>query len=452
MDVREDWGAVLVPLMWVWDAGATPPLRLLVESAMALMGCFRCHADPQAATREGTDETLKENFDWGRVRAPWSGGSSDSAALERMAYFGWVWEPEDADTVVATRSDDAEVDLSLWAVGGDGDGMERHRENLRKFLFKYFLRRTCREAREWLHSADAKDEFEINREAVRDCVQRLANSTWWDWADGSRLLFWRWPGNWRCEARDGARGFHIGSPPPRLNYPQPPMREAWIVDKDEEKLEKLVRRGYLGIGPCRNTVPRFAVPKGTTDIRVVWDLKKNGLNEHMYTPGFFLPTMGTYLRRLPPGSYSGDFDIGEQFHNYMLHESERCFCGVQVPTRLVESLRAEGVQVAPLMRWERLVFGWQSSPYLALRMLARALELARGHPLDLDSAFCFDTVSLNLPGAPGYDPGRLRVTKVRRDGQWQRIWWPTVTMGGLSLRKKIWHARPHGRSLLVCKV
>jgi hypothetical protein len=416
MDVREDWGAALVPLMWAWDAGGAPPLRLLVESAMALMGCFRCHAEPVAIVEERTLKTLKESFDWGRVRAPWLGGSPDSRELERMAYFGWVWEAEDADTVVATRSDDAEVDLSLWSVGGEEEGMERHRESLRKFLFKYYLRRTCREAREWLRSDEAKAELSANREEIRDCVQRLANSTWWDWADGSRLLFWRWPANWRGEARDGSRGFHTGIPPPRMNYPQPPMQEAWIVEKDEEKLAKLVRRRYLGLGPCRNAVPRFAVPKGTTDIRVVWDLKKNGLNEHMYTPGFFLPTMGTYLRRLPPGSYSGDFDIGEQFHNYMLHESERVFCGVHVPTRLVECLRAEGLQVAPLMRWERLVFGWQSSPYLALRMLARALELARGHPLDLDSAFCFDAVQLNLPGAPGYDPGRLRVTKVRRDG------------------------------------
>jgi hypothetical protein len=74
------------------------------------------------------------------------------------------------------------------------------------------------------------------------------------------------------------------------------------------------------------------------------------------------------------------------------------------------------MEVQPLMRWDRLVFGWQTSPYYALRMLARALELAKGHPLDQESAFCFESVGLNLPGADGYDPALPRVWKIRRDG------------------------------------
>jgi hypothetical protein len=134
-------------------------------------------------------------------------------------------------------------------------------------------------------------------------------------------------------------------------------------------------------------VPRFPVPKGADDIRVVWDLAKNGLNEHMFTPSFFLPTMNTYLRRLPAGAYCGDFDIGEQFHNYILHESEQVYCGVEVPLPVVERLQAEGIQITPPLRWGRLVFGWQSSPYLALRMLTRALEYAVGDLLDLGNAF-----------------------------------------------------------------
>jgi hypothetical protein len=151
------------------------------------------------------------------------------------------------------------------------------------------------------------------------------------------------------EARDGARGFHYGIPAPRLHYPQPPMSEEWIIAKDKEKLEKLLQQGYLEMGTVRNTVPQFAVPKGTTDIRVVWDLRKNGLNEQMYTPTFYLPSMGTYLRRLMAGAYSGDFDIGKQFHNYMLHVNERQFCGVHVPPELVQDLQAEGLDVGPIM-------------------------------------------------------------------------------------------------------
>ena len=220
---------------------------------------------------------------------------------------------------------------------------------------------------------------------------------------------------WREEARDGARGYHHCFPRARLNYPQVPIKEKWIVDKDREKLVKLLRRRYIVPGPCSNTVPRFPVPKGPDDIRVVWDLAKNGLNETMYTPTFFLATMGTYLRRLEAGMYGGDFDIGEQFHNYILHESEQRFCGVDVPKELETSLRAEGLEVDRRMRWSRLVFGWQSSPYLALRMLGRALELAKGDPAEAGNAFGWDRVVLNLPGDPAYDPGRPRVMKQRSD-------------------------------------
>ena len=135
------------------------------------------------------------------------------------------------------------------------------------------------------------------------------------------------------------------------------------------------------------------MPKGTDNIRVVWDLAKNGLNEQMYTPSFFLATLGTYLRRIEAGVYGGDFDIGEQFHNYMLHETEQVFCGVEIPQDLVDSLRAEGLTIDRVMRWNRLVFGWQSSPYLALCMLARAIECAKGHPADEVNAFEWERVA-----------------------------------------------------------
>jgi hypothetical protein len=149
---------------------------------------------------------------------------------------------------------------------------------------------------------------------------------------------------------------------------------------------------------------------------VVWDLAKNGLNASMFTPSFFLPTMGTYLRRLQTGSYCGDFDIGEQFHNYQLHKSEQRFCGVDIPSALRDKLRAEGLEVDGPMRWGRLVFGWQSSPYLALRMLARAIEIAKGDPDEKGSAFAWVLVKLNLPGDDDYDPGMPRIQKIRADG------------------------------------
>jgi hypothetical protein len=85
----------------------------------------------------------------------------------------------------------------------------------------------------------------------------------------------------------------------------------------------------------------------------------------------------------------GDFDIGEQFHNYLLHHSMRGFCGVELPMDLVATLQEEeaGPSVARFMRWARLVFGWQSSPYFALRMHSRAIEICHGDPTDESNPF-----------------------------------------------------------------
>jgi hypothetical protein len=181
-------------------------------------------------------------------------------------------------------------------------------------------------------------------------------------------------------------------------------------------LEKLIRRGYIGIGKCTTTVPRFPVPKGEDDIRVVWDLAKNGLNETMFTPTFFLATMPTYLRRIQPGFYGGDFDIGEQFHNYVLHQKEQPYCGVEIPKHLIAKLSKEGLEVQQFMRWKRLVFGWQSSPYFALRMFARAMELAKGGPSEEGNPFGWDRVQMNLPGSKGYNPREPRVMKITKEG------------------------------------
>ena len=111
------------------------------------------------------------------------------------------------------------------------------------------------------------------------------------------------------------------------------------------------------------------------DIRVVWDLKKNEVNDTVYTPSFQLPTPASYHWVVE----AGDFDIGEQFPNYMLHPAERSYFGVDLPEELVKELVDEfaqkGWHIGWYMQWNWLPFGWQSSPYSALRMLARALEI-----------------------------------------------------------------------------
>ena len=66
------------------------------------------------------------------------GSLSARTALECQIYFGWHWDVADANGILmASKADDAGVDLSLWNVGGDAPGMEQ----------------ACRAIRSGLHAA-----------------------------------------------------------------------------------------------------------------------------------------------------------------------------------------------------------------------------------------------------------------------------------------------------------
>lgn len=327
LDLREDWGDCLVNEVWEWNQMTPPPLRLLVEFILSAKDYLQLQLGLTDPARKGS--YTEECFDWSRTRPlvvhqP-AGSLGSMSPVEERIYFGWHWDSEDGVNVsTAAKADDAEVDLSLWNVGGDEDGMEEARKVIRDALHSRWVRRLTIEAAGYFASQvyESPTERDRDREALLECIERCQNSTWWDWSDGSRLHFWRWPQVWRREARDGARAFHLKELSPRLTFPQVPIDDAWTQDKISEKLLKLVRRRYLTPGPVSRVIPYFPVPK-PDDIRVVWDLRLNGVNETVYTPSFQLPTPASYHRQVEAGTEAGDFDIGKQFSNYQLHPTER---------------------------------------------------------------------------------------------------------------------------------
>jgi len=86
-----------------------------------------------------------------------------------------------------------------------------------------------------------------------------------------------------------------------------------------EKLEVIQSRGYVGEGQVDSLIFFFAVQKGASDIRMVYDGTRSGLNDVLWAPWFPLPTVTSHLRRLvEPGTFMADNDVGECFHNWML--------------------------------------------------------------------------------------------------------------------------------------
>jgi hypothetical protein len=185
-------------------------------------------------------------------------------------------------------------------VGGDDPPVAAARTVLCRWFLGLWIRSEYKFAIAWFRSLPLLEQ-EVNREPMRDCLERLAHSTWFEWDDGSRLMFWHWPGSWLEEARDGARARVRKRPPRRLKW-LAIRQEDWALELDAVKLSKLITRRYLEPGPVNSTVPRFPVPKGDCDIRVVWDLTKNRVNESVCPPSFFLLGFSSLVLRVPTGA------------------------------------------------------------------------------------------------------------------------------------------------------
>ncbi len=80
----------------------------------------------------------------------------------------------------------------------------------------------------------------------------------------------------------------------------------------------------------KSIIRYFAVPKGEEDIRIVYDATASGLNDHVWTPSFWLPTIDSLLRSLDTDSWMADCDIGDMFLNFELHPSAWPFAGVDI--------------------------------------------------------------------------------------------------------------------------
>jgi hypothetical protein len=262
-------------------------------------------------------------------------------------------------------------------------------------------------------------------EAGRECVDKSAHATFWDWDKGSRPFFWRWKGKklqrW---ARDGQPHMKTRDLPKYRQKQKPPKTKA---DRDLvwEKTVKVRERQYIDGGDVESLIHYFYVPKGDTDIRMVYNGTSSGLNDCLFAPHFGLPTIRDTLRSLLPGYCQADIDIAEMFLNFILGEELRPYSGVDIRhVRTGKSDLKEGEKM-PLWEqertraWERWVRNWmglRDSPYRSIQLMIIAKEQAYGNRLDTNNPFQWSQVVLNLPFNWEYNPDLPWVFKVREDG------------------------------------
>ena len=331
--------------------------------------------------------------------------------------------------LVATKGDSATVPIELWdkyldlVVPGivNHHKFERAAKYVRSWLLSKWKRNVTSSYCKWenqliVEGAD-QSMININRTAALECLSKVGHATWWSWDQGSRPLFWRWPKDYQSVVRDGVHLWYNG---PQLRWIQkqksPGSKE--LVGIIHKKLENIREKGYVEGGQIDSLMSYFNVPKGKDDVRMVYDGSKSGLNDRLWAPWFPLPTIDWSIRALKPGYFMADNDVGEMFHNFMLDENIRKFCGLDLSVYFKDDKTALYDKMGRYWRrWNRLAMGLRPSPYCAVQGMMIAKEVILGDQYDVkNNVFHWETVRLNLPGNSDYDPSEAWVSKMRHDG------------------------------------
>ena len=156
----------------------------------------------------------------------------------------------------------------------------------------------------------------------------------------------------------------------------------------------------------------FSVPKGidpdtgrVLDIRMVYNGTSSGLNASVWAASFWMPSPNTATRQVHYGYYSIDLDLGEFFLNFPLSETIHPFVSVRMESikEILNHMPSQDA-VAKHEAWARLLMGFKTSPFCAIRHFYLAEEFRFGDPKDLKNAMRWDHVVFNLPGMKNFDP------------------------------------------------
>lgn len=331
---------------------------------------------------------------------------------------------EEDVNAVATKSDDAEVRIKLWndrLIGGLSEPVASRdvlgaANVLRKYVLKFWKRSVISSFENWVESQEAQRTpvSEETKAAGIECCKRASRSSWWNWDGGSRPFFWRWPKTYQSIVLEGVPAWFESSVDKWTRRQRKP-KDIHTAQLMSDKLTIIRSKGYVEAGQIYSLMSFFEVPKGKNDIRMVYDGTKSGLNDSLWAPWFPLPTVECLIRSLEPGYFMADNDVGEMFHNFVLHKELRKFCGLDMTSFFTGQPGAIQSNGKLWERWNRLAMGLRNSPYNAVQGMMVIKEVILGDPLDDTNVFRWKSIRLNLPGSERYDPSKSWIAKIRED-------------------------------------
>ena len=404
------------------------PLSTTMDKAH-LIPTWRWEEDPRSSTSNRAATELESEVKRG------SFGVRICAQVESLRRIR-----EEKEYAKAVKADDAEVPVALWsqrisAPGVDPERKERALGALRRLGFRWFMRSLRRDCFDFLRFTHGDDWFkgarstELGAESalgrdvriVRTILWHATHTNWFEYGAGSRLAFFRFPLKYSRIARDGVP-INFETEGPTSMAAQPHISDPATRSRVKDKLRKVLRRKYV-LRTCRkikSLIKYFAVPKGEDDIRMVYDATANGLNDAVWVPTFWMPTVWSLIRTLDTDSWMTDRDIADMFLNFQLHPTIIPYAGVDLGP-LHED---EGDQGIPRWAvWDRMLMGFSGSPYGAVKLGLVVEEVCRGNRHITGekggrelNPFQWREIRLNLPGSDGYDPRMSWVSKLRADG------------------------------------
>lgn len=155
-------------------------------------------------------------------------------------------------------------------------------------------------------------------------------------------------------------------------------------------------------GTVKSLTSFFSIPKGDSDLRMVYDASKSWLNSTLWVPSFQFPQSETLTVLFMPGSWMANIDLGEHFHNFPLHPYLQAHCGIDIRPYHVEAGHCTKGRKTKWLHWCRCMMGLKSSPYFTIKATHLAFEVANGDQYDKINSLNWVSVQLNLPGSQTY--------------------------------------------------
>eukprot|EP00986_Skeletonema_menzelii_P013615 scaffold8081_cov83-Skeletonema_menzelii.AAC.2 len=348
------------------------------------------------------------------------------------------------DQTKAAKADDASVPVHLWNdVIKEGSSPRRDRCSgcvdyavsvLREWVLKIFwkkLRTDCiahlrkKYGESWMDLPRAINgqptKLGVEIQALSNIMWHATEANWFEYKSGSTLHYFRFPIFYQGIAKEGVRVFFEKDGPTSMRA-QPPVADENARAVLRSKVGKVIKRGYLfGSGiRLRSLIRYFAVPKTDKDFRIVYDATANNLNEAVWAPSFWLPTVDTLVRYVDAESWMMDRDMGDMFLNFPLDRRVWPYTGLNLES-LFDGTDEEDATILKMagsywVHWGRCLMGFKPSPYNSIKTAMVVEEVARGDRQCDENPFQWNHIRLNLPGNVDYDPSLSWISKMRKDG------------------------------------